>query len=171
MPNRREDSTRSRLSLRRLSQRNEAKRKFVRGLVLRAVVASVAACAAAVPALAQTYPLPAPTYVAGSANATITTTFTVAPAAGSTVSCSLSLISSDARGPSDTNSTSASVSGSTAVCSITMYYYWRLTTPSSDTMTIAYSVQGPVQSSSGLVNIIPQPAAGTALNLTINVTQ
>jgi hypothetical protein len=150
----------------RLSLRHEAKRKFLRGLIGRAAAASVAACAMTLPALAQ---LASPTYVTGSANAT----FTAAPAAGSTVSCSLSLISNDPRGPSDTNSGSAPVSGSTATCQITMYFRWRLTSSSisSDTMTVAYSVQGPVQSSSGLVNIIPMPPDGTGVNLNIGVTQ
>ena len=38
-------------------------------------------------------------------------------------------------------------------------------------MTVAYSVQGPVQSSSGVVNIIPMPPDGTGVNLNIGVTQ
>jgi hypothetical protein len=133
-----------------------------------AAFAGIAACGITAPALGQ---LAAPVYVTGGATATITVTFTAAPPAGSTVSCSLSLISSDPRGPSDTNSTSAPVSGSSAICQITMHFNWRLTSGSSDTMTIAYSVAGPVQTSSGLVNIIPMPASGTQLNLNIPVTQ
>jgi hypothetical protein len=124
------------------------------------------------PALAQG--LGAPTFVTGSASANITVTFTPAPPAGSTVSCSLSLISNDPRGPSDTSSTSAAVSGSSATCQISMHFNWRLTSTSlsSDTMTIAYSVAGPSQTSSGLVNIIPMPASGTTIGpMNIAVTQ
>jgi hypothetical protein len=56
------------------------------------------------------------------ANPTITVTFMVAPPAGSTVSCSLSLISGDQRGPSDTQSTSAPVSCPASTCQIAMYF-------------------------------------------------
>lgn len=155
------------MSKNRIDQMNHM---FPKRLIMGAAVASLAACAMTLPALAQ---LAAPTYVTGAANATITVTFTAAPPAGSTLSCSLSLISSDPRGPSDTNSTSASVSGSSAVCQVAVHFNWRLTSTSlsSDTMTIAYSVQGPVQTSSGLVNIIPMPANGTQLTLSIPVTQ
>jgi hypothetical protein len=159
------------VSLDHLSLHRGAKPRFYRGLFLRAVVTSFAACAMTLPALAQ---LASPTYVTGSAVANITVTFTVAPPAGSTVSCTLSLSSNDPRGPAESQTTSASVSGSTALCSITMYYRWRLTSSSisSDTMTIAYSVQGPVQSSSGLVNIVPMPPDGAATGpMTIGVTQ
>ena len=106
-----------------------------------------------------TYPLPAPVYLTGTANATITITFGTAPASGTSVSCSLSLISNDPRAPSDTQNTSETTTGgNSVVCPIALNYRWRLTTPASDTMTIAYSVQGPTQSSSGIVNIIPMPA-------------
>jgi hypothetical protein len=130
----------------------------------------------ATPAFAMTLPAKAldpPTYVSGGANATITVSFTVAPPSGSTVSCSLSLISSDPRGPSDSNSTSAPVNGSTAICQISMHFNWRLTSTSlaSDMMSIVYSVAGPSQTSSGIVNIIPMPASGTQLALNIPVTQ
>lgn len=153
----------------RLSRHNEAKRKLSRGRILKAAVASFAACAMALPALA----LPPATYVTGSDAATITVTFTVAPPAGSTVSCSLALLSNDPRGPSDNASVTATVSGSTATCVITVHYRWRLTSTSlsTDTMTIAYSVQGPVQVSSGLINIIPMPADGTHLSNSFGVTQ
>jgi hypothetical protein len=147
MSNGHQDSNESRLSL-----HDEAKRKFSRGRILKAALASFAACAMTLPALGQ---LPPPTYVTGSAVATITVSFTVAPPSGSMVSCSLALLSSDPRSPSDSASVSAPVSGSSATCLVTVNYRWRLTTPSSDTMTIAYSVSGPIQSSSGLVNIIP----------------
>jgi hypothetical protein len=141
-----------------------------RKLIAGAALAAVTACGMTLPALGQ---LAAPTYVTGGATATITVTFTAAPPGGSTVSCSLSLISSDPRGPSDTNSTTAAVSGTTAVCNITMHFNWRLTSTSlsADTMTIAYSVAGPSQTSSGLVNIIPMPANATQLTLNIPVTQ
>jgi hypothetical protein len=147
-----------------------ASRVFVRRLTLGTAVFVMLACGMTLPALAQ---LAAPTYVTGGATATITVTFTVAPPGGSTVTCSVSLISSDPRGPSDTNSTTAAVSGSTATCNITMHFNWRLTSTSlsSDQMTIAYSVAGPLQTSSGLVNIIPMPASGTQLTLNIPVTQ
>jgi hypothetical protein len=124
------------------------------------------------PALGQGI-LGAPTFVTGGANAMITVTFTVAPPAGSTVTCSLSLISNDPRGPSDTNSTGAAVNGSTATCQISMHFNWRLSAASlaNDQMTIAYSVAGPSQTSSGLTNIIPMPPSGSMLTLNIPVTQ
>jgi hypothetical protein len=167
MSNGHPDSTESRLSL-----HGEAKRKFSRGLILKAAAASFAAFTMTLPALGQNHPaLPPPVYVTGSALATITVNFKAAPPMGSTVSCGLSLISSDQRSPSDSQTISAPVSGSTAICQITMSYRWRLTVPSSDTMTIAYSVQGPVQSSFGLVNIIPMPADGAQSTFNIGVTQ
>jgi hypothetical protein len=54
-----------------------------------------------------------------------------------------------------------------------MSFYWRLSASSlsSDTMTIAYSVAGPLQTSSGLTNIISMPASGSLLTLNIPVTQ
>ena len=62
----------------RLSLHDEAKRKFSRGLILKAAAASFAACAMTLPALGQTHPpLPPPVYVTGSALATITVTFKV----------------------------------------------------------------------------------------------
>ncbi len=153
----------------RSSLHGEAKRKISRGLILKAVAASFAACAMTLPALA----LDAPTYVTGSTALTITVTFTVAPPTGSTVSCSLALLSNDPRGPSDSASVTSTVSGSTAICTVTANYRWRLTSTSlsTDTMTIAYSVQGPVQVSSGLVNIVPMPANGTHLSQSFGVTQ
>jgi hypothetical protein len=87
------------------------------------------------------------------------------------VSCGLSLISSDQLSPADSNSVTVTVSGATAICPITINYKWRLTTPTSDTMTIAYSVSGPSQSSSGLFDIITQPAEGTVTTLAIGVVQ
>ena len=120
----------------------------------------------------QTYPLPAPVYLTGTANATITVVFGVAPPAGSTVSCSLSLISNDPRSPSDTQNTSVTTSGGNSIiCPLTLNYRWRLTTPSADTMTIAYAVQGLTQSSSGIVNIIPMPADGYVANMAFTVNQ
>jgi len=165
MSNGHQDSNESRLSL-----HDEAKRKFSPGRILKAAIASFAACAMTLPALAQ---LASPTFVTGSATGTITVTFTVAPPALSTVSCSVSLISNDPRAPSDSTSVTAPVSGSTATCVVTVNYRWRLTSAnlSTDTMTVAYSVQGPVQVSSGLINIIPMPADGTHLSQSFGVTQ
>ena len=119
-----------------------------------------------------TYPLPAPVYLSGTTNATITIVFGVAPPSGTAVSCSLSLISNDPRAPSDTQNASVTTAGgNTVVCPITLNYRWRLTTPASDTMTIAYGVQGPTQSSSGIVNIIPMPADGYVANMVFTVNQ
>jgi hypothetical protein len=162
MSNSYQDRSESRLSLHR-----ETKRKFPRGRIVKAAVASFAACAMTLPGLA----LAAVAKVKGSAVATITVTFKVAPPAGSTVSCSLVLISSDKLSPSDTQSETATVSGSAATCNITMNYKWRLMTPSTDTLTIAYSVQGPVQTSSAIYDVITQPADGTVTTLAIGVIQ
>jgi hypothetical protein len=162
MLNSRQDSHESRLSLHR-----EAKRKFPRGRILKAAVASFAACAMALPALA----LAPPTIVGGTVVATFTVTFKVAPASGSTVSCSLALISSDQLAPSESKSKTETVSDSTATCKVRVHYSWSLTTPASDTMTIAYSVQGPVQTSTGISNIITMPANGTVTTEAIAVTQ
>jgi hypothetical protein len=157
-----QDRNESRLSLHR-----EAKRKFPRGRILKAAVASFAACAMTLPGLA----LAAVDKVKGSAVATITVTFKVAPPSESTVTCSLALISSDQLAPSDTQSVTATVSGSAATCNITMHYKWRVMTPSTDTLTIAYSVQGPIQTSSAVYEIITQPADGTVTTLAIGVIQ
>ena len=129
----------------------------------------VGAAATFVSAQAQ---LAAPTYVSGSAQATITINFHDWPPENSTVACSLSLSSNDARGPADTLSTTAPVTGNQAICYITIYYRWRLTVPSADTMTISYSATGPIQTSSGVVNIIPMPADGAFTGpMNIVVTQ
>jgi hypothetical protein len=162
MSNSYQDRSESRLSLHR-----ETKRKFPRGRIVKAAVASFAACAMTLPGLA----LAAVAKVKGSAVATITVTFKVAPPAGSSVSCSLSLISNDQLAPNDTQSQDATVSGSAATCNITVNYKWRLMTPSTDTLTVAYSVQGPTQTSAALYDIITQPADGTVTTLTIGVTQ
>jgi hypothetical protein len=162
MSNSHQDNNESRFSL-----HCETKRKFPRGRILKAAVASFAACAMASPALT----LPAPTIVAGTAVATITVTFKVAPASGSTVSCGLALISSDQLGPSETKSKTETVSDSTATCKVKVHYSWSLTTPATDTLTIAYSVQGPVQTSAGIITIIPMPASGTVTTSAIGVTQ
>lgn len=162
MSNSYQDSNESRLLLHR-----EAKCKFRRGRILEVAVASFAACAMTLPALA----LSPPTIVTGTAVAKITVTFKVAPPSGSTVSCSLSLISNDQRAPSDTNSISEAVSGSAATCKVKVHYSWPLTTPASDTLTIAYSVQGPTQTSTGITDIISMPANGTQTIVNIGVTQ
>jgi hypothetical protein len=77
MSNSHQDSSESRLSLHR-----EAKREFPRGRIVKAAVASFAACAMTLPGLA----LAAVAKVKGSAVATITVTFKVAPPSGSNVS-------------------------------------------------------------------------------------
>ncbi len=143
-------------------------RAFAKVAVLTGLVCSASSSAAA----DTTYPLPAPVYLSGTANATITIVFDVAPPSGSPISCNLSLISSDPRAPSDTQNVSVTASGdNTVICPISMAYRWRLTNPAADTMTIAYGVQGPTQSSSGIVNIIPMPADGFAANLAFTVNQ
>ena len=132
----------------------------------------VVLCGVDHPAAAQTYPLPAPVYLSGTATATITVNFGTAPPSGSTISCSLSLISNDPRSPSDTqNATVTTTGGSSVICPVAMNYRWRLTNPAADTMTIAYAVQGPTQSSSGIVNIIPMPADGYVANMVFTVNQ
>jgi hypothetical protein len=162
MSNSHQDSNESRLSLHR-----QAKFKFPRGRIVKAAVASIVAYAMASPALA----LPPPTIVGGTVVATITVTFKVAPAPGSTVSCSVSLISSDQRAPSDTKSKTGTGSGATEICKVRVHYSWPLTTPASDTLTIAYSVEGPIQTTSGLFDVISMPANGTVTTLAIGVTQ
>ena len=119
----------------------------------------------------QTYPLPAPVYLTGTANASITVAFATSPPANSTVSCSLALIGSDPRAPRDTITVTAPVNGATALCPISLNYRWRLTDPSQDTMAIAYGVQGPSQSSIGIVNIIPMPSDGYIANMAFTVNQ
>ena len=137
-----------------------------------AAAALVVLCGVDRPAAAQTYPLPAPVYLSGTATATITINFGTAPPSGSTVSCSLSLISNDPRAPSDTKNASVTTTGgASVVCPVAMSYRWRLTNPAADTMTIAYAVQGPTQSSSGIVNIIPMPADGYVANMVFTVNQ
>ncbi len=134
-----------------------------------ALLTGVALGAMAVPALGQV--LPPPTYVSGAVSGTITVNFAVAPPSGSTVSCGVSLSSNDARAPSESQSTNAAVTGSTAVCSMTLYYNWPLTTPSSDTLTVTYGVQGPVQYSSAVYAVIPMPPngfTGGPYNITVN---
>jgi hypothetical protein len=84
---------------------------------------------------------------------------------------SLSLISSDQLAPNDTQSQDATVSGFAATCNITLHYKWRLMTPASDTLTIAYSVQGPTQTSAALFDVITQPADGTQTIVNIGVVQ
>ena len=148
--------------------RHRTKCEFKPGLILKGMIASFVVWALSSPALAQ---LPTAVYATGAIGASMTITFTVAPPSGSTVSCSLALISNDVRAPSDTQSISAPVNGSTATCQILIYYNWRLTVPANDTMTIAYSVQGPVQNSSGIIQIIPIPSNGTQRVFTAAVTQ
>lgn len=145
-----------------------AKRKFARAPVWQTVVAGLAVGAMTLPALAQQ--LPAPTTRTGTVAATLTISFVTAPAAGSTVSCSLALLGNDTRSPSDGKFANASVSGSTAVCKIAVHYKWHLSSASS-TMTIAYSVTGPTQSSSGIYDTIAMPANGATTTVAVAVTQ
>ena len=144
------------------------RRAFAKAVVVTGLVFSAISTAEA----DTTYPLPAPVYLTGTANATITVVFGVAPPAGSTVSCNLALISNDPRAPSDTQGASVTTTGgNTIICPVTVNYRWRLTNPASDTMTIAYAVEGPTQSSSGIVNIIPMPADGYVANMVFTVNQ
>jgi len=141
----------------------EAKFSFLQRRVLAAVVGSFAACLPILPALAVTE-------VSGTIVATLTITFVSAPPKGSAVSCNLSLFGSDVLAPSDSQSVSAPVSGSSAVCKLTVHYGWRLESTTS-TMTIAYSVQGPVQSSSGLYSTMTMPQNGTTTTVALAITQ
>lgn len=158
MSNSRQDSSSS-----QFSRRYGLKRCFPR----HGILAAAAACfwAAALN--------PAPTWAAvlgGTINAKVTVNFVTAPPAGSTVSCGLALISNDSHAPNDSLSQTATVSGATAVCSFLMHYKWVLASTSS-TLTIAYSVSGPVQTSSALYTTIPIPPNGTTIPVTIVVIQ
>jgi hypothetical protein len=133
---------------------------------------AIAACALAGIAADRAWALAAPTYYSGTVTAAITVTFKVAPVAGSTVSCGLSLVSNDARGPSESGSITAAVSGSQAICNMSIHYKWALTTPTADTMRIVWSVQGPAQYSSATYDVITMPATGSATGpLNIPVSQ
>lgn len=100
----------------------------------------------------------------------ITITFAKAPPSGSSVSCALSLISDDTLSPTDANSTSAKINGTTAVCTFSMHYRWVVNSATSH-MTIAYSVSGPSQSSSGISRIITLPANNATTHVAIAVDQ
>jgi hypothetical protein len=114
--------------------------------------------------------LAGPTIVTGTVAAKLTITFVTAPPAGSTVSCNVALIGSDTRAPSDSQFVNAAVSGSTATCTLTLHYKWRLTSVATN-MTIAYSVSGPAQVSSGIYNIITVPANGATTNVAVAIEQ
>jgi hypothetical protein len=145
------------------SRLNGAKRKFLQGLILKAVVGSLAAWTMISPASAVTDRT-------GTVVATLTVTFVSAPPAGSTVSCGVALIGSDTLAPSDSKSVSAPVTNSTAVCKLTVHYKWRVESTTS-TMTIAYSASGPIQTSSGIYNIITVPGNGVTTTVAVAVTQ
>jgi len=158
MSNRHHYSDESRLSL-----HHQAKRKLPGGRILKAVVASLAAAAMTSPALAVTDRT-------GVVVATLTTTFSSTVPAGFLASCSLTLIGNDTLGPSETQTVTASVSNARAVCKLTVHYNWRLDSVSSQ-MTIAYSASGPIQSSSGVYEVITVPADGTVTNVAVAVLQ
>jgi hypothetical protein len=112
----------------------------------------------------------AATVLVGLVNAQVSVNFSVAPPTGSTVNCSISLISNDALGLVETKSVSAPVSGSTAICRTGVRYRWTLASPTSK-MTIAYTLSGPQQYSSGIITTIPMPANGSATAASVAVTQ
>jgi hypothetical protein len=102
--------------------------------------------------------------------AKITITFAKAPPSGSTVSCGITLISSDTLSPTDSKFTSVKVSGSTATCNLAVSYRW-LVNSASSTMSIAYSASGPDQSSSGIARVITLPPSNTTTHVAVAVSQ
>lgn len=152
----------------RYSLGRKATNRFLSARIVSAGIVGVAACATALPALGQA--LPAPTTRTGTVNAKLTVDFAVAPPAGSTVACSLALIGSDTRSPSDSKSSSAPVSGKTAVCLVKINYGWHLSNAATN-MTIAYSVLGTAQASFAIYNIIPVPPNGTVTPVTVTISQ
>ena len=145
------------------SRLNDAKRMVSRGLVLKAAVGSLAAWAMVSPASAVTTRT-------GKVDATLTITFVSAPAAGSTVSCTVTLFGSDLLEPSDTQSVSAKVVNSNAVCKLTIPYKWRLDNAGSQ-MTISYSASGPIQTSSGVYKTMTVPDSGDTTTVNVAITQ
>ena len=131
----------------------------------------IGALLAAFPAVAlMAVPAHAVTVRTGTVDATITVTFTPAPPAKSTVSCTISLIGSDTNAPSDSRFVEANVVGSRASCRVIVPYRWNLAVATSK-MTIAYSVSGPAQSSSGIYRVLPIPANGITTKAAITVSQ
>jgi len=106
----------------------------------------------------------------GAITATISVQFTVAPPAGSSVSCGLGVASNDALAPTDGQSAQAAVHGSKATCSIVLHYSWRLASANTN-MAILYSVSGPVHSSAGTYQVIKVPANGTNTHVAVTVAQ
>jgi hypothetical protein len=133
--------------------------------ILKLALASFVLGAAALPVSAAV-----PTTRTGAVIATFKVRFKVAPPGNSFVSCSVVLIGSDALSPSDTKTASVAVSGSAATCSLKLFYSWRLASPTSN-MTIAYSVSGPEQTSSGTYETIVVPANGTNTKVTLAIVQ
>jgi hypothetical protein len=82
----------------------------------------------------------------------------------------VALIGSDTLAPSDSQFVNATVSGSTATCPLTLHYKWRLSSVATN-MTIAYSVSGPAQVSSGIYEIITVPANGVKTTVTVAIQQ
>ncbi len=152
----------------RSSRHVAADRFFSVGLILGAFAACVGSAA---PALAQTsYNAATVTTVSGVVSAKLTLSFASAPPTGSTVSCAVALIGSDSLSPSDSESVNAPVSGSSAVCNLTIHYKWRIASLTS-TMTIAYSVSGPLQDSSAIYEVITMPPNGATTIVTNSVQQ
>jgi len=137
---------------------------FAMGQALRAAVLGFATCAMCWPVSAATVTR------TGTVAATLKITFTQAPPDGSSVSCAVTLIGSDTNAPTDSKFISAAVSGTGAVCKIALHYKWLLDSATSK-MTIAYSVSGPNQTSSGIADVITVPANGTNTHVAIAITQ
>ena len=148
----------------RLSLHHESKRKLPGRRILKTGVASLAAAAA------MTLPALAVTDRTGVVVATLTVTFSSTVPAGFKASCSLTLIGNDTLEPSETQTVTAPVSNSRATCKLTVHYSWRLDSVSSG-MTIAYSVSGPIQSSSAIFETITVPADGATTNVGVAVQQ
>jgi hypothetical protein len=112
----------------------------------------------------------APVVRAGTVTGFITVTFATAPGAGTRVSCALSLVGDDALNPTDSKFTSVAVNGTTATCRVPVRYKWTVNNPASH-MTIAYSVSGPTQSSSGIAKVIPLPANNANFGVSVAINQ
>jgi hypothetical protein len=112
----------------------------------------------------------APIVRTGTVVASLNVAFVVAPPSGSTVSCSVALVSNDVHAPSDSKAVEAAVSGATAHCSLSVSYRWALASATS-AMTIFYTVSGPAQASSALYGTITVPPSGTTTPVNIAVTQ
>lgn len=82
-----------------------------------------------------------PTIYGGRYTVDITITLTTAVPSGGGVFCEANVIDIDA-GSTNTEAAfaQATVSGSTATCSLSMPYYWELSDPSADTISVSYEV-------------------------------